>query len=52
MSFHLFAPPIYYYRYEFLSPFVIDDHKRWAQILDRLGWNHDKWGSFSLFGSI
>jgi hypothetical protein len=27
-SFHLFAPPISYYLCEFLSPFVIDAHKR------------------------
>ena len=46
MSFHLFAP-LSYYLCESLSPFGIKYHKRWAQILDRLGWNHIKWGSFS-----
>ena len=34
------------------SPIVINDHKRWAQIMGMLGWNHVKWGSFSQFGSI
>ena len=32
----------------YFSPFGIKYHKRSAQILDRLGWNHVKWGSFSL----
>jgi hypothetical protein len=30
----------------YFSPFIIKYHKRWAQILDRLGWNHVMWGSF------
>jgi hypothetical protein len=40
-----FVNPIYLC--EFLSPFVINYLKRWAQILDRLGWNHVMWGLFS-----
>jgi hypothetical protein len=39
-----FSSPI---TYIFVSlPFVIKYHKRWAQILDRFGWNHIMWGSF------
>ena len=33
--------------WEILSPFVINYHKRWAQILDRLVLNHVKWDHFA-----
>jgi hypothetical protein len=51
MSFHLFAP-LSHYLCELLPPFVISDHKRRAQILDRLDetmWSEDH---FPKFGSI
>ena len=54
ISFHLFAPPILLSLWIYLTIFVnfspplsTISIKRWAQILDRLGWNHVKWGSFS-----
>jgi hypothetical protein len=37
MLFHLFAPPYHIIFVNYSSPFGINDHKRWAQILDRLG---------------
>ena len=44
--------PLSYYLCEFSPPLSTISTKRWAQILDRLGWNHVKWGSFSQFGTI
>jgi hypothetical protein len=44
--------PIFTIFVNYFCPFVINDHKRWAQILDRLGWNHVMWGSFFQIGSI
>ena len=52
MSFHLFAPSILLSLWISLPLCQQLAQKRRAQILDRLGWNHVKWGSFSQFGSI
>ena len=47
LPFHFVCSPYLTIFVNYFSPFGIKYHKRWAQILDRLGWNHVIWGSFS-----